>query len=153
VIKIAIPGVSVPIAAGMNYWSTRVVGGHARSVFRNEARVIEVAEKLTVRSLHPQLMLWVAWLVIMADGKISDEEALLIRHLVKKVRDRHEIVDEQLAELIDVASADIWRRIEAEPGDLSDILAMADLVASIDGDPNTKETKLIAELRKRCVRD
>lgn len=153
VIKIAIPGVSVPIAAGMNYWSTRVVGGHARSVFRNEARVIEVAENLTVHSRHPQLMLWVAWLVIMVDGKISDEEALLIRHLVKKVLERHQIVDKQLAELIDVAAADVWRRIEDEPGDLSDITAMADLVARIDSDPNAKEAKLLADLRERCVRD
>jgi hypothetical protein len=38
-------------------------------------------------------MLWVAWLVIMADHKIADNEALLIRHLVRLARDQHQVVD------------------------------------------------------------
>ena len=44
--------------------------------------MIELAENLSERSQHPQLTLWVAWLVIMADDKITDDEALLMRHLV-----------------------------------------------------------------------
>ncbi|MGW4194614.1 hypothetical protein [Streptomyces sp. NPDC005004] len=47
-------------------------------------------------------MLWVAWLVIRAntDAKMADKEALLMRHLVILVRERHEVVDEQLANLV-----------------------------------------------------
>jgi hypothetical protein len=33
-------------------------------------------------------MLRVAWLVIMADGKIADDEALLIRHVVRLITGR-----------------------------------------------------------------
>ena len=120
----------------MNRYTTLLAGRHARAVFRNEARVIELAENLSERSQHPQLMLWVAWLVIMADGKITDDEALLIRHLVRLVRDQHQVVDEQLAHLVDVDPAEVWRRLDAEPGDLSDLLDAANRVATVDGAVN-----------------
>jgi hypothetical protein len=152
IIKVAIPVVSVPIAAAINFWTTVVAGRHARAVFRNEARVIEAAAGLSKRSRHPQLMLWVAWLVIMADQKISDDETLLIRHLMKMARDHHQVVDEQLANLIDVEPAEVWERIEAEAGDLSDILDVANRVALVDGAVNARESALIAELQERCAR-
>src|SRR4051794_35314689 len=90
-IKIGIPLVGVPLAVWVNRWTTQITGGHARAVFRNEARVIELAENLSERSQHPQLTLWVAWLVIIADDKITDDEALLMRHLVRLVKDRHQV--------------------------------------------------------------
>jgi hypothetical protein len=65
----------------------------------------------------------------MADGKITDEEALLIRHLVQVVRSKHQVVDEEVARLVDIDPQDVWRRLEAEPGDLSDILDVAGRVA------------------------
>ena len=86
------PLVGVPLAVVLNRYTTLIAGRHARAVFRNEARVIELAESLSKRSQHPQLMLWVTWLVIMADDKIADDEALLIRHLVRLVRDQHQVV-------------------------------------------------------------
>jgi hypothetical protein len=114
--------------------------------------VIELAEGLSKRSQHPQLLLWVTWLVIMADHRIADDEALLIRHLVRLVRDQHQVVDEQLAHLIDIDPAEVWQRLDAEPGDLSDILDAADRVASLDGDVNALEEAVIADLRDRCRR-
>ncbi|WP_211286320.1 hypothetical protein [Rathayibacter tritici] len=78
VIKIAIPAVGVPLAVGLNLWTTVLAGRHAQAVFRNEARVIEVATELSKRTRHPQLMLWTAGLVITADKKVSDDEVLLI---------------------------------------------------------------------------
>uniref|UniRef100_UPI000A35FBD6 hypothetical protein n=1 Tax=Streptomyces glaucescens TaxID=1907 RepID=UPI000A35FBD6 len=102
VIKIGIPLVGVPLAVLLNRYTTLLAGRHAQAVFRNEARVIELAENLSKRSRHPQLMLWVAWLVIRANRKIADDEALLMRHLVRVVRERHEVVDEQLAHLVDI---------------------------------------------------
>lgn len=152
VIKIGIPLVGVPLAVLLNRYTTLLAGRHARAVFRNEARVIEVAGGLTRRSRHPQLMLWVAWLVIRADRKLADDEALLMRHLVRLVRERHEVVDEQLAQLVDVDPADVWERIDAESEDLSDILDAADRVATVDGDVTAREKAVIAELRERCRR-
>lgn len=74
-----------------------------------------------------------------------------MRQLVKKVRERHEIVDEQLAELIEVSPADVWRRIEPESEDLSDIVEMAEPVAGVDGAVNSKVSAEFVELRKRCA--
>ena len=152
VIKIAIPFVGVPLAVGMNHYTTLLAGRHARDIFRNEARVIELAEGLSKRTKHPQLMLWVAWLVIMADHKITDDEALLIRHLVRLVRDHHQVVDDQLAQLVDVDPAEVWRRLDAEPGDLSDILDTATRVATVDGPVNVRERTTISEVQDHCGR-
>jgi len=152
VIKIGIPLVGVPLSVVLNRYTTLFAGRHAQAVFRNEARVIELAEGLSKRSKHPQLMLWVAWLVIMADRKIADDEALLIRHLVRLVRDQHQVVDELLARLVDIDPAEVWRRLDAEPGDLSDILDAANRVATVDGAVNALETAIISELRDRCGR-
>ncbi|MFJ9966141.1 hypothetical protein [Streptomyces avermitilis] len=152
VIKIGIPLVGVPLAVVLNRYTTLLAGRHALAVFRNEARVIELAENLSKRSQHPQLMLWVAWLVIRANRKIADDEALLMRHLVRLVRDQHQVVDGELAHLVDIEPAEVWRRVDAEPGDLSDILDVADRVAAVDGDVNAAERDVIAELRDRCRR-
>jgi hypothetical protein len=150
VIKFTIPGVGIPLAFGLNRWTTLLAGRHAQAVFRNEARVIELAGNLSKRSQHPQLMLWVAWLVIMADRKIADDEALLIRHLVRLVRDRHQVVDEQLARLIDADPSEVWRRLDTESGDLSDILDAANRVATVDGAVNKLERAIISEVQDRC---
>jgi hypothetical protein len=150
VIKIGIPLIGVPVAVVLNRYSTLIAGRHARSVFRNEARVIEMASGLSARSRHPQLALWVTWLVIMADHKIADDEALLMKHLVRIVREDHDVIDEQLAQLIEIEPADVWRRIDAEEGDLTDLLDVAERVASINGAVNPREQAIVDELRARC---
>ncbi|HET7388118.1 MAG TPA: hypothetical protein VFJ19_15800 [Nocardioidaceae bacterium] len=150
IIKIGIPLVGVPLAVLVNKYTTQIAGRHARAVFRNEARVIEVASVLIERTNHPQSMLWVAWLVINADGKISDDEALLMRQLAKLARERHEVIDDELAQLVDVDAAAVWRRIEDESGDLSDIVDAGTRVAEIDGKINTSERRILAELTERC---
>lgn len=150
VIKIGIPLVGIPLAVVLNRYTTLIAGRHARAVFRNEARVLELAENLTERSQHPQLTLWVAWLVIAADDKISDDEALLMRHLVSLAKDRHQVADEKLARLVDVDPADVWRLIDAEPGDVSDLIDVANRVAAVDGDINARERSVISELQHRC---
>ncbi|MFH8483970.1 hypothetical protein [Streptomyces longisporoflavus] len=116
VIKIGIPLVGVPLAVLLNRYTTLLAGRHARAVFRNEARVIELAENLSKRSQHPQLMLWVAWIVIGANRKIADDEALLMRHLVRLAREQHQVVDERLTQLVDIDPAELWERIDAESG-------------------------------------
>ncbi|WP_418955485.1 hypothetical protein [Streptomyces tritici] len=152
VIKIGIPVVGVPLAVVLNRYTTLLAGRHAQAVFRNEARVIEVAEGLSERSRHPRLMLWVAWLVITADRKIADDEALLMRHLVRLVRERHQVVEERLARLVDIDHAEVWAQLDAEPGDLSDLLDAADRVATVTGDANARRKAVLAELRDRCSR-
>lgn len=154
VIKIGIPLVGVPLAVLLNRYTTLLAGRHARAVFRNEARVIEIAEGISERSRHPQLMLWVAWLVLRANAKarIADDEALLMRHLVRLVRERHEVVDDRLANVVDIDPTEVWKRVDTELGDLSDVLDAAERVATVDGDVNSREKAVLAELRERCRR-
>lgn len=152
IIKIGIPLVGVPLAVILNRYTTLLAGRHAQAVFRNEARVIELAKALSARSRHPQLMLWVAWLVIKADRKITDDEALLFRHLVRQVQDQHQVVDEQLANVVEIEPSEVWRRMDAETGDLSDILDAANRVAAVDGSLNRYEKEILAELQNRAAR-
>ncbi|MFA1543487.1 hypothetical protein [Actinomadura monticuli] len=152
IIKFTIPGIGVPLTILVNRYTTLVAGRHARSVFRGEARVIELADTLIRRTRHLQLMLWVAWLVINADGKITDAERLLFQQLTRLARERHQVNDEQLANVIDIDPDDVWQRLDAEPGDLSDVVYAAERVATVDGDLNTHEKAVIAELQRRCHR-
>lgn len=148
VAKFAIPVVGIPLAVVVNRYTTLVAGRHARSVFRNEARILEVAERLVRRSEHPQLMLWVAWLVVTSSKKLSDDETLLMRHLVRLAHEHHQVRDEQLANVVDVDPHDVWDLIEKEAGDLSDILDAANRVAEIDGTFDSREKAVIAELKR-----
>lgn len=152
VIKVGIPLVGVPLAVVVNRYTTLVSGRHARAVFRNEARVVEAAEKLLDASANTQLCLWVAWLVILADGKISDDEALLMRHLVRLAREVHDVADERLARVIELDPNDVWQLLDAETGDVSGLVDLAQRVAEIDGAISAKERRVIDELRGRCVR-
>ena len=43
-------------------------------------------------------------------------------------------------------------RVEAEPGDLSDFIDVANRVAGIDGAVNARESAVIADLQDRCTR-
>lgn len=149
VIKIGIPIVGVPLSVGINYYSTLIAGRHARAVFRNDARITEAADRLTTDSEHPQSMLWVAWMLIMADGKISDDEALLMKRLTKLADVKHNLTEEDLERVIDIDKADMWRRLDAENGDLLDLIDVAQKTAEIDGDVNRLEKAVLDELRQR----
>lgn len=150
IIKFGIPGVGIPFTILVNRYTTMAAGRHATSVFRDEAEVIELADTLIRRTQHLRLMLWVAWLVINADGKITDAERLLFQWLTRLARERHQVDDEQLANVITIDPDEVWRRVDAEPGDLSDVVYAAERVATVDGDLNTHEKALVAELRDRC---
>jgi hypothetical protein len=150
VIKIGIPLVGVPLTVVLNRYTTLIAGRHARAVFRNEARVIEIAERLSADTRHPQLLLWVAWLVITADKEMTDDEALLFRHLVRVMEQHHQLVDEQLAQVVDISASDVWRRLDAEVGDMSDIVDLANQVAAVDGATTKAESAVISEITDRC---
>ncbi|SMD23907.1 hypothetical protein [Lentzea albidocapillata] len=152
VIKFAIPGVGIPLTILMNRYTTLAAGRHAKSVFRDDAEVIELADTLIRRTQHPQLMLWIAWLVINSDGKITDAERLLFRQLTRLARERHQVDDEQLANVVNIDADEVWHRVDAEPGDLSDVVHAAERVGTVDGDLNTQEKVVIAEVRDRCQR-
>ena len=129
VIKIGIPLIGVPLAVVLNRYTTLVAGRHAQSVFRNEARLIELGGRLSKKSRHPASLLWVAWLVVKADGKISDDEATLMRHLLVAVRHDHQLVDDVFSQVVDAQADDVWVRLASEEGELDDVEDAARLMA------------------------
>ncbi|MFJ5145670.1 hypothetical protein [Curtobacterium sp. NPDC088465] len=149
VVKIGIPLVGVPLSVALNYYSTVVAGKHARTVFRNDARVEEAAVASVVKSDHPRSLLWVAWMMVLADGKITDDEALFMRRLAAQLHDQHDLTDEQLANVIDLDVEDVWRRLDDETGDLADLIDVAVKTAEIDGTVHKLETAVLDELRER----
>lgn len=152
IIKFGIPGVGIPLTILVNRYTTVAAGRYAKTVFRDEAEVIELADTLIRRTRHLRLMLWVAWLVINADGKITDAESLLFQRLTQLARERHQVDDKQLASVITIDPDEVWLRIDAEPGDLSDVVYAAERIATVDGDVNMHEKAIIAKLRDRCQR-
>jgi len=150
VIKVGIPAVGIPLAVLVNHYTTLVAGRYARAFFRNEARLIELAETLSERTKHPNLLLWVAWLVITADRKTSDDEAFLMRNLFRLVSQQHSFVDERLANVVQVDADHVWQLVASEPGDLSDVIDAAERIAAADGKPSARETAIISTLREQC---
>lgn len=150
IIKIGIPLVGVPLSVGINHYSTKAVGAHAREIFREDAHIIELATKLTERTRHPRLMLWVAMIVILADGKSTEQEANLLKHLVQQLRERHQVEDEDFANAISFDPTEVWLRVQAEPGDKSDLVDAAEMIAGVDGIVNKREQLAISDLRAHC---
>lgn len=149
-IKVGIPLVGVPLAVVLNRQTTLIAGRHAREVFRNEAHTIEVANSLTKQTKHPEALLWVAWLVTMADKKTSENEANLLRHLARSLEEYHQVVDGDLARLITLDPEEVWRRLAAGDGDKSDLVAAATRVAEIDGRVSPREQAVIADIKRHC---
>lgn len=148
-IKFAIPVVGIPFTAGVNYFTTLMAGHHAQKIFRNEGRIVEVADRISARTEHPQLLLWLSWLVILSDGKSNEDETMLFQHLTRFMRERNEIEDLSLARVIELDPADVWLLLEETSGDLEDVLKALEAVASIDGEINLEERRILAEIRHR----
>lgn len=151
IIKFGIPLVGIPLATGLNFWTTRVAGRFAKNVFRNSARIIELAVRLSEKTEHPKLLLWVAWMIIQADAKVADDEAFLMRQLLRAVRERHDVDDDELATVIDVDWDDLWARLESESGDLTSLVDAARAVASVDGSIAKAELALLDQLEARLL--
>jgi tellurite resistance protein len=149
-IKVGIPLIGVPLAVVLNRQTTLIAGRHARQVFRNEAHTIEVAKNLVKQTKHPECLLWVAWLVTMADQKTSEDEANLLRYLVRFLEEHHQVVDEDLAHLITLDPDEVWRRLAAEDGDKSDLVLAAQKIAEIDGRTSAPEQTVITEIKRHC---
>ncbi len=152
-IKVGIPLVGVPLAVVLNRQTTVIAGRHAREVFRNEAHTIEVAKNLSKQTKHPECLLWVAWLVTMADKKTSEDEANLLRHLVRFLEEHHQVVVDDLAQLITLDPDEVWRRLGAGDGDKRDLVLAAEKIAGIDGRVSSRERTVIADISRYCGAD
>ncbi|HWC23841.1 MAG TPA: hypothetical protein VG502_16215 [Flexivirga sp.] len=150
VIKFALPAVGIPLATSMNYWSTKVAGNYARSNYRAEAAVRELARSVVKSSPAHRAALWVAWLVITVDGKINEAETMLMRHLIAVMDSTHDIFDLELREVINVDREFVWSLVEDVPEGRSGLYRLGVAAAEVDGKINSHERKVLAELEARC---
>ena len=151
-IKFAIPAVGVPLSMAVNYWSTRVAGNEAVKVFRQEARIVEAARRMTERTVHHSELLWVLWLIIKSDALIHENERLLLKHVTALVGD----LDSELSALaglkstIDVDQKMVWSMLAAASGDLEVLYHAAVVAAAIDGKINVNELTNLRNLAEYC---
>lgn len=151
VIKFALPAVGIPLATSMNYWSTKVAGKYARSVYREEAAIREQATRLVKNAPAHRVVLWVAWLVMSADDKINETETTLMRHLVSMMETTHGIVDAGLREVVNIDRDFVWSLVEEVEDNRQSLHRLGVAAAEVDGKINSPERKVLAELKARCA--
>lgn len=152
IIKFAIPAVGVPLSMSVNYWSTRVAGGQAVKVFREEASIVEAARRMTERTVHHSELLWVLWLIIKSDALIHENERLLLKHVTALVGD----LDSELSALaglqstINLDQKMVWSMLAAATGDLEGLYDAGVVAAAVDGKINVNELTNLRKLAEYC---
>ncbi len=151
-IKFAIPAVGVPLSVAINHWSTTMAGGYAARVFREEARIVEAARRMTASTVHHSELLWVLWLIIKSDALIHENERLLLKHVTALVAD----LDSELSALaglkstIDLDPATVWAMLASAHGDRTALYDAAVVAAGIDGKINVNELTNLRKLAEAC---
>lgn len=145
IIKMAIPGVGVPLAVGVNYWTTKVAGAHAQEVFRLDARLLESAARLVDGTTHHAQLPWVMWTVATADGSATTSQHMLVHHVTRSLRELGS-ADASLDELRAVIETDqdrVWQLLRNAEGDLEPIYRAAVTTVAVRGKVRTKDLALL----------
>ena len=84
---------------------------------------------------------------------LRSARVLLFRQMIRIAEEQHQVKDDQLARLVDVDADEVWRLLDAEIGDLSDLVHGSTQVAAVDGQPTKKERAVLAAIEERCRRE
>ena len=152
IMKFAIPAVGVPLSMAVNYWSTRVAGRQAVSIFREEARIADAARRMTERTVHHSELLWVLWLIIKSDALINEKERLLLKHVTALVGDLNSELSALagLKSTIDLDQKMVWSILDSAAGDLEALYDAGVVAAAIDGKINVNELTNLRKLAEYC---
>lgn len=151
VIKFAIPAIGIPASTSVNYWSTRVAGNHARGTYRAEADIREQARRLVEEAPAHRAALWVAWLVVAVDEKVTEAETTMMRHLISMMDSVHGVTDMDLSEVVTVDRDFVWGLVSEVEDGRSSLHRIGVAAAEVDGKLNSHERELLAELAARCA--
>lgn len=152
IIKFGIPLVGVPLSVGVNYWTTRVSGSHATAILRMEARISERAAKLVADTTHHEELMLAMWAIAHADGKIVENERLLLHRTTEAARAAG-CTDEFFARFRDQVHPDLddlWKRVEALRHDAEAIYRGAVEAAAVDGRVDAAEWNRLERLAETC---
>lgn len=153
-IKVAIPVVSVPMSAGINYFSTGAIARSARAVFRKRALVPEQAEA-AVEEGHqaPLLALHVAYLVVRADRHVTKEEGQFVGQMARLLQE-HGLDEQEIAVFRDrldrPAEAVLADIAEVPVEDRAGLFEVACHAAAIDGKLQRREHRLLKRIAAVC---
>lgn len=152
-LKFAVPGVGVPLSIAVNYWSTKVTGGHASTVFRREARIMATARRITVPSVDHAELLWVLWLIVKADGVLHENERLLLKHVAALVGDLNSELT-ALAGLDATVDFDLRTSVSIPAfvsQDKEALYQAGAAAAAVDGDIDTNELSRLRKIATHCA--
>lgn len=147
VVKFSIPLVSVPVATGVNYWSTKLAGDHTRQMLRSEARIREIVPKLLENSDH-EVLIWVVWLVITADEQTQVSERQLLNELTLQLAEDLE-AEELLARFskaIEIDTDEILHMLDALESGGEQIYRAALMTAAVSGEVTTSEKSVLKQI-------
>lgn len=153
IIKLAIPVVSVPLGAGVNYLCTGAIGQRAKEMFRLRQAIEEAADKVSVEPLElGPVLLKTIWLLIKADGKVTQEEVLYLRRLVAAMEELGDPENARvLREMINFDADTVVQELSDLPAETRTEIYEAACVASVvDGKATKREMNLLRTLADTC---
>lgn len=152
IIKFAVPGVGVPVSAGVNYWTTKTAGLHAKKLFRDEARLAELAHRFVGGTEHPHVLPWVLWAVSTVDGPVVTSQNQLLHHVTADLREQG-VASAALDELRDVVDVDherVWDMLRGADGDLVPLYRAGVTAAVVSGKVSRPQFAHLQRLAETC---
>lgn len=151
ILKFAIPGINIPLSAGMNYWWTGAIAKRARDIYRDRAALNEEAIKLVASVEDHALLLRTVWLIANADGKYAEGEVVLMRSIAKQLAALGE-ADDVLGTTINLDASAVAADIRALPDVAAreHLFHAAVISAAADREVNASEIEALTSLAKTC---
>lgn len=141
--KFAMPAIGVPLCAGVNHYTTGVVGAQVKRVFRGQALASELAEELAQGPADPTILVDTILMLVQADGRVRAAETTLMRELL----DTYTEGGQGLEPPIDVDVPGVLARIRAtEPALQRRLYSAAVAAVALDGTLHSAEDNLLREV-------
>lgn len=153
-IKVAIPVVGIPLAVGLNVWSTGAVASTARQIYRDRALSDEKARRFVDCSVDDGFLVSVVWAAVRANRSTTPEEMLLLKDMVR-FADETEGLDTARGDLgVDLDVESIFVRAAALRQEERDNLFEAALLAvTIDRKVHKQEREFLERLAAAINRE
>jgi tellurite resistance protein len=154
IIKFAVPLVGIPLSMKLNHWQTGKVGESAKEIFRERSMIREVGDGIVEGTeVEASLLLRALWLVSMADGAVSEQEARLLRSVIETLSDdgANAAALRHFQEMVDLDRARFESDLRAAPADVRrKVFEIACSVAVVDRDLDAKEVEVLRRLGAIC---
>jgi uncharacterized tellurite resistance protein B-like protein len=154
VVKYMIPFVSVPLNAGLNYYFTSDIAHMAGKVLPERTADPDALKDLaSLKATSPKLLLSAIWLIIIADGTVTEGEKKFINNLTLKLTELEggEETIQIMQGLANVDEAEVVGLLSQESDEVKKVMfeVICD-VAAIDHKIHRKEKKIVERLAKVC---